>query len=80
MEVRKIDAAQLQAMFIAGAQLLDEKKQMVNEMNVFPVPDGDTGTNMSLTILAAAKEVEAATKVDYSSIAKAAATGFFKRS
>lgn len=75
MEVRKIDAAQLQAMFIAGAQLLDEKKQMVNEMNVFPVPDGDTGTNMSLTILAAAKEVEAATKVDYSSIAKAAATG-----
>lgn len=38
MEVRKIDAAQLQAMFIAGAQLLDEKKQMVNEMNVFPVP------------------------------------------
>ncbi len=75
VEVRKIDAAQLQAMFIAGAQLLDEKKQMVNEMNVFPVPDGDTGTNMSLTILAAAKEVEAATKVDYSSIAKAAATG-----
>ena len=75
VEVRKIDAAQLQAMFIAGAQLLDEKKQMVNEMNVFPVPDGDTGTNMSLTILAAAKEVEAVQSVDYSSIAKAAATG-----
>lgn len=75
MEVKKIDAAQLQAMFIAGAQLLDEKKQMVNEMNVFPVPDGDTGTNMSLTILAAAKEVEAIQTVDYASVAKAAATG-----
>ena len=75
VEVRTIDAAQLQAMFIAGAQLLDDKKQMVNEMNVFPVPDGDTGTNMSLTILAAAKEVEAIQKVDYSSVAKAAATG-----
>lgn len=75
MEVRKINAVQLQAMFIAGAQLLDEKKQMVNEMNVFPVPDGDTGTNMSLTILSAAKEVEAIGAVDYTSISKAAATG-----
>ena len=75
MEVRKIDAAQLQSLFIAGAQRLDEKKQMVNALNVFPVPDGDTGTNMSLTILAAAKEVEAVQSVDYSSIAKAAATG-----
>lgn len=75
VEVKRIDAAQLQAMFIAGAQLLDEKKQMVNEMNVFPVPDGDTGTNMSLTILAAAKEVESVQTVDYASVAKAAATG-----
>ncbi len=71
----KIDAHQLQAMFVAGAELLDEKKQMVNEMNVFPVPDGDTGTNMSLTILAAAKEVEAVSDVDYASVVKAAATG-----
>ena len=75
MEVRKINPVQLQAMFIAGAQLLEEKKQMVNEMNVFPVPDGDTGTNMSLTILAAAREVEGINSVDYTSISKAAATG-----
>lgn len=75
MEVNKIDAKQLQAMFIAGAQLLDEKKQMVNEMNVFPVPDGDTGTNMSLTILAAAKEVEAVEVVTSEAVVKAAATG-----
>lgn len=75
MKVERIDAGQLQAMFIAGAQLLDDKKQMVNEMNVFPVPDGDTGTNMSLTILAAAREVEAANGEDMLAIVKAAATG-----
>ena len=58
MKYEKIEASKLQAMFIAGAQLLDEKKQMVNEMNVFPVPDGDTGTNMSMTFKAAVKEIE----------------------
>ncbi len=75
MKYEKIEANKLQAMFIAGAQLLDEKKQMVNEMNVFPVPDGDTGTNMSLTILAAAKEVGAVDGSDMVAVAKAAATG-----
>ena len=75
MEVKNIDAKQLQAMFIAGATALDEKKQMVNEMNVFPVPDGDTGTNMSLTIMSAAKEVEAVQTVSYTSVVKAAANG-----
>lgn len=75
MEVKNIDAKQLQAMFIAGATALDEKKQMVNEMNVFPVPDGDTGTNMSLTIMSAAKEVEAVETVNYTSVVKAAANG-----
>ena len=75
MEVKNIDAKQLQAMFIAGAAALDEKKQMVNEMNVFPVPDGDTGTNMSLTIMSAAKEVEAVETVSYTSVVKAAANG-----
>ena len=75
MEVKSIDVKQLQAMFIAGATALDEKKEMVNEMNVFPVPDGDTGTNMSLTIMSAAKEVEAIEKVSYTSIVKAAANG-----
>ena len=75
VEVKNIDAKQLQAMFIAGATALDEKKQMVNEMNVFPVPDGDTGTNMSLTIMSAAKEVEAIETVNYTSVVKAAANG-----
>lgn len=75
MKVKSIDAKQLQAMFIAGATALDEKKQMVNEMNVFPVPDGDTGTNMSLTIMSAAKEVEAVETVTYTSVVKAAANG-----
>ncbi len=74
MEFKKIEAKQLQAMFIAGAQLLDEKKQMINELNVFPVPDGDTGTNMSLTMLAAAKEVGMAGGSP-AQIAKAAAVG-----
>lgn len=75
MDEKVISAKQLQAMFIAGANALDEKKQMVNEMNVFPVPDGDTGTNMSLTILSAAKEVESVTNITYASVAKAAANG-----
>ncbi|WP_330377238.1 DAK2 domain-containing protein [Cellulosilyticum ruminicola] len=75
MKYEKIEAPKLQAMFIAGAQLLDEKKQMVNEMNVFPVPDGDTGTNMSLTILSASKEVEVVDGNDMIAVAKAAATG-----
>ncbi len=75
VEVKNIDAKQLQAMFIAGATALDEKKQMVNEMNVFPVPDGDTGTNMSLTIMSAAKEVEAIETVNYTTVVKAAANG-----
>lgn len=75
MKVKNIGAKDLQAMFVAGAQLLDEKKQMVNEMNVFPVPDGDTGTNMSLTILSAAKEVGGIEAVDAKVVAKAAASG-----
>lgn len=62
-------------MFISGAQLLEEKKQMVNELNVFPVPDGDTGTNMSLTMLAAAKEVENTDPKSVDVVAKAAASG-----
>ena len=75
MKLETIDAKLLQAMFIAGAKLLDEKKQMVNELNVFPVPDGDTGTNMSLTILAAAKEVENVQPTTIEVVAKAATTG-----
>ena len=75
VEVKNISASLLQAMFIAGAAMLDDKKQMVNEMNVFPVPDGDTGTNMSLTIMSAAKEVEAVETVSYAAVVKAAANG-----
>ena len=75
MKFKEVEAKQLQAMIVAGAQLLDEKKQMVNELNVFPVPDGDTGTNMSLTMLAAAKEVEKIEAVTTSEVAKAAAVG-----
>ena len=54
-----IDAALLKKMFLAGAQGLESKKEWINELNVFPVPDGDTGTNMTLTIMSAAKEVQA---------------------
>lgn len=54
-----IDAALLRKMFLAGAKNLEAKKEWINELNVFPVPDGDTGTNMTLTILSAAKEVTA---------------------
>ena len=52
-----IDVSMLSRMFLAGAQNLEAKKEWINELNVFPVPDGDTGTNMSLTIMSAAKEV-----------------------
>ena len=75
VKLETIDAKLLQSMFVAGAKLLDEKKQMVNEMNVFPVPDGDTGTNMSLTMLAAAKEVEKIDPTSVVEIGNAAASG-----
>lgn len=75
VKLKQLEAKQLQAMVIAGAQLLDEKKQMINELNVFPVPDGDTGTNMSLTMLAAAKEVERIEAKTIAEVAKAAAVG-----
>ncbi|CVI68276.1 DAK2 domain protein [Clostridiales bacterium CHKCI001] len=59
MSVRMIDAALLKKMFLAGVKNLEAKKEWINELNVFPVPDGDTGTNMTLTILSAAREVTA---------------------
>ncbi len=65
----------LQKMFLAGAANLDAKKEFINELNVFPVPDGDTGTNMTLTIMSAAKEVQALEKPDMMSIAKAISSG-----
>ena len=55
MSINKIDAGMIQKMFLAGAKALEAKKEYINELNVFPVPDGDTGTNMTMTIMAAAK-------------------------
>ncbi len=65
----------LQKMFLAGAANLEAKKEYINELNVFPVPDGDTGTNMTLTIMSAAKEVQALENPDMASIAKAISSG-----
>ena len=59
MNSHTIDAKTFQKLFLAGANRINSRKDYINELNVFPVPDGDTGTNMSLTILAAAKEVGA---------------------
>ena len=70
-----INAETLQEMFIAGAKNLEAKKEWINELNVFPVPDGDTGTNMTLTIMSAAKEVGAITEPTMETIAKAISTG-----
>ena len=65
----------LRKMFLAGAANLEAKKEFINELNVFPVPDGDTGTNMSLTIMSAAKEVQALEDPDMVSMAKAISSG-----
>ena len=59
MSTKTIDAKAVAKMFLAGAAQLNSKKDIINELNVFPVPDGDTGTNMTLTIMSAAKEVVA---------------------
>ncbi len=59
MSYQEIDAKMLSKMFLAGAKTLESKKEYINELNVFPVPDGDTGTNMTMTIMSAAKEVTA---------------------
>ena len=58
MELKSVDAALLQKAVLAAAKGLEAKKEWINELNVFPVPDGDTGTNMTMTIMAAAREVE----------------------
>ena len=70
-----IDAGFLTRMFLAGVANLESKKEWINELNVFPVPDGDTGTNMTLTILSAAKEVKALENPDMVAIAKAISSG-----
>ena len=64
MATNTIDAGLLAKMFLAGAKNLEVKKEWINELNVFPVPDGDTGTNMTLTIMSAVKEVNSLTEVN----------------
>ncbi|MDE7031375.1 MAG: DAK2 domain-containing protein [Lachnospiraceae bacterium] len=75
MGLNVIDAKMFSKMFLAGAKNLEHKKEWINELNVFPVPDGDTGTNMSMTILSAAKEVAAIEEPDMASLAKAISSG-----
>jgi DAK2 domain fusion protein YloV len=72
---KTINVDMLAKMFLAGAQNIEAKKEYINELNVFPVPDGDTGTNMSLTIMAAAKEVTALKDPDMKDLAKAVSSG-----
>lgn len=75
MVINTIDAKMLQKMFLAGAKSIEARKEEINELNVFPVPDGDTGTNMTLTIMAAAKEVSTITNPTISTLAKAISSG-----
>lgn len=75
MSVINIDGIKLKNMIIAGANKLQENKNLIDSLNVFPVPDGDTGTNMSLTVLSAAKEVSKLNTPNASDIAKAASSG-----
>ena len=75
MATKTINVDMLAKMFLAGAQNIEAKKEFINELNVFPVPDGDTGTNMTLTILSAAKEVTALADVDMKNLAKAISSG-----
>ena len=73
--MNKIDAQLLAKMFLAGAKNLESKKEWINELNVFPVPDGDTGTNMTMTIMAAAKEVAGLENPNMEALAKAISSG-----
>ena len=75
MEITNIKAEQISKMFLAGAMNLDSKKEWINELNVFPVPDGDTGTNMSMTIMSAAKEVNSLENPTMADVAKAISSG-----
>lgn len=75
MSIKTIDAKILSRMFLAGARNLEAKKEWINELNVFPVPDGDTGTNMTMTIMSAAAEVSALENPDMETLAKAISSG-----
>ena len=76
MALQQIDAKMLSKMFLAGAKNLENKKEWINELNVFPVPDGDTGTNMTMTIMSAAREVSALGEdADMAALCKAISSG-----
>lgn len=75
MATKTINVDMLARMFLAGAQNIEAKKEYINELNVFPVPDGDTGTNMSMTIMSAAREVTALEQPDMADLAKAISSG-----
>ena len=75
MGISTIDAGMLKNAFLAGAKGLEAKKDWINELNVFPVPDGDTGTNMTLTIMAAAREVAELENPTMDQLAKAISSG-----
>ncbi|WMJ87915.1 DAK2 domain-containing protein [Anaerocolumna sp. MB42-C2] len=75
MVINAIDALTLKKMFLAGAKSIESKKEYINELNVFPVPDGDTGTNMTLTIMSAAKEVSQMENPTIEGLAKAISSG-----
>ncbi|MCI8294254.1 MAG: DAK2 domain-containing protein [Hespellia sp.] len=75
MATKTINAEMMKKMFLAGAANIEAKKEFINELNVFPVPDGDTGTNMTLTIMSAAKEVTAIEKPDMMALSKAISSG-----
>ena len=76
--IRSIDANQLANMFLAGAKNLQDKKDWINELNVFPVPDGDTGTNMTMTIMSAVKDVQNIENINMTTLAKALSSGSLK--
>lgn len=75
MSITKVDSALLSRMFLAGAGKLESQKEYINELNVFPVPDGDTGTNMTMTIVSAAGEVSSLEEPDMKALAKAISSG-----
>lgn len=75
MSTSSIDSRMVARMFLAGAKNLEAKKEWINQLNVFPVPDGDTGTNMTMTIMAAAKEVQECDKSDMAAVCKAISSG-----
>ncbi|MBQ6734260.1 MAG: DAK2 domain-containing protein [Lachnospiraceae bacterium] len=75
MTNNRIDSKTLARMFLSGAKHLDEKKEWINELNVFPVPDGDTGTNMTMTMMSAAKELSEADSGDMAKVCKAISQG-----